>query len=323
MPELHPRTHLFALSTFARARALHPDTPEAERSALLELAFEAGETGHHCYPGGLWDRSNLKVVCILGDFERDADAARLPRFDLSDPAAFLLDAAVTELRNMYADRPGRVAEVQFTAHPFGSRIEWGNITHALTRYNDGTERDNISYPCIRLDYFLNDLADLRRPATGDTLTLRVAPGPSALPVANDDFDLLGWFGLGDEVPALIELESAPDPEPERAPEPVKSLGRLSTPALDDATGWVWWHVDRKYVAGTVTRLHFINNGGRSKLTVRVLDGTHKGMAPTINRHITDDLITDAHAYAKATYGARRLWPTHFCLERPALVPAAS
>ncbi|WP_433860232.1 hypothetical protein [Streptomyces kronopolitis] len=322
---LNPRTHLFALSTYARARALHPDTPEAERPALLDLAFEAGETGHHCYPGGQWDRSNLKVLCILGDFERDADAAGLPRFDLSDPAAFLLDAAVTEMRNLYADRPGRVTEVRFTAHPFGSRIEWGNTTSTVTRYADGTERDNLSYPCIRLSYFLNDLADLRRPETGDALTLRVAPGPSALPPAPvgldlDDFE--SWFDLSAIEPDPA-FEAAPAPEPEPAPEPVKSPGRRPIPAPDDAKGWVWWQVDRAYVEGTVTRLHFINNGGRSKIVVRILDGTHKGMAPTLNRRITEDLIEDAHAYAKATYGARRLWPTHIHLERPALTPAAS
>ncbi|MEU5476841.1 hypothetical protein [Streptomyces mirabilis] len=178
--QLRPRTELFAIATHARARALSPETPSSQRHALLQMVDEWGWAAHHCYPGGPWERSNLKVVFLLADAWREADAAGLPPFDLANPAAFLLDTAVTELRNIYADRP-QVTEVEFTAGPFGKRIEWGTITSAVTRYADGTERDNISYPGPRLHHFLYDLAVLRPPATGDTLTLRIAPGPSALP----------------------------------------------------------------------------------------------------------------------------------------------
>ncbi len=176
---LNPRTELFAVATYARARALAA-TADSERSALLALDDEWGWTAQHCYPGGPWERSNPKVAFLLAEAQREADAAGLPPFDLADPAAFLLDAAVTQLRNIYADRP-HVTEVEFTAGPFGKRIEWRTITRAVTRYADGTERDSVSYPGQRLHHFLYDLAALRPPVTGDRLTLRVAPGPSAMP----------------------------------------------------------------------------------------------------------------------------------------------
>ncbi|MGW3308261.1 hypothetical protein ACWDG9_16935 [Streptomyces sp. NPDC001073] len=184
--QLNPRTELFAIAAYARARALAPETPDSERAALLALEDEWSWTAHHCYPGGPWERSTLKVVFLLGEAWREANAAGLPPFDLADPAAFLLDAAVTVLRSSYRNRP-HVTEVQFTASPFGKRIEWRTISRAVTRFADGTERDDISYPNLRLHHLLYDLAALRPPATGDTLTLRIAPGPSALPRP----DLLG------------------------------------------------------------------------------------------------------------------------------------
>lgn len=293
---LHPRTELFAIATYARAMAIHPDTPADQRAALLGVAVEAGEAAHYGYPGGEWEWENPTVRNWVDDFRRDAATVGLPPLDTFDPAALLLDAAVTALRNMQYGRPGpAVTEVEFTAHRSGDRIRWANITGVVTRYADGRERDNISYPAINFDRFVWDLAALRPPRIGDTLTLRVAPGPSALP------------------PTV-----APEPLP-ATPEPelVKGAGRLATPADDDQEGWVWWDVDRQYVPGTVTRLHFINNGGRSKLTPRILDGTHKGMAPTLNRQITNDLIDDAHRYCKAKYGPRAKWPTHIHLTRPA------
>ncbi|MGW7594598.1 hypothetical protein, partial [Streptomyces rubiginosohelvolus] len=69
---LHPRAELFAIATYARARALSSDTPDADRPALLELDDEAHFTGQHCYPGGPWDRSNLKVAMLLENFRGDA-----------------------------------------------------------------------------------------------------------------------------------------------------------------------------------------------------------------------------------------------------------
>ncbi|MEV6404152.1 hypothetical protein AB0M58_14555 [Streptomyces bobili] len=190
--QLNPRTELFAIAAYARARALAPETPDSERAALLALEDEWGWTAHYCYPGGPWERSNLKVVLLLGEAWREADAAGLPPFDLADPAAFLLDAAVTVLRSSYRNRP-YVTEVEFTAGPFGKRIEWRTISRAVTRFSDGTERDDISYSSPRLHHFLYDLAALRPPTTGDTLTLRIAPGPSALPKPN----LLGFHERAD------------------------------------------------------------------------------------------------------------------------------
>ncbi|GGX46520.1 hypothetical protein [Streptomyces noursei] len=324
---LNPRTELFALATYARALALHTGTHADQRAALLDVAVETGEAAHYGYPGGAWDWENFQVRAWVDDFRRDAAVAGLPPLDTSDPAALLLDAAVTALRNMQHGRTGTaVIEVVLTAYPFSERIRWANVTNVVTRYADGHERDNISYPAINLDTFLRDLAALRPPANGDTLTLRVAPGPTAMspaaPVIEPDDDFgPGFFGLdvGEPDPVAAVPESEPAPEPEL--EPAKRAGRLAVPADDDHEGWVWWHIDSKYVPGTVTRLHFINNGGRSKLTPRILDGTHQGMAPTLNRQITDDLIADAHRYCKATYGPRSKWPTHIHLTRPA-APAA-
>ncbi|KOU47501.1 hypothetical protein ADK55_20115, partial [Streptomyces sp. WM4235] len=72
-----------------------------------------------------------------------------------------------------------VTEVEFRAAPFGRRIEWSPITGVITRFADGTIRDGISYP--GLWPYLQDLAALQSPTTGDLLTIRVAPGPSLLP----------------------------------------------------------------------------------------------------------------------------------------------
>jgi hypothetical protein len=170
--ELHPRAELLAIATYARARALSPDTPEAERPALLELDDEARFTAQHCYPGGEWVRSNLKVALILEDFRRDAARAGLPPLDTTDVPALLRDAALTWMRNCYHDRTD-VAEVQFSAAPFSGRMEWSAITRAVTRYTDGTERTDVSYPALSLHYFLTGLSALQPPAPGDTLTLRV------------------------------------------------------------------------------------------------------------------------------------------------------
>ncbi|MGC4950985.1 hypothetical protein ACLQ2N_32940 [Streptomyces sp. DT224] len=172
--DLHPRAELFAIATYARARALAPDTPDADRPALLELDDEAHFTGQHCYPGGPWDRSNFKVAMILEDFRRDAARAGLAPLDTTDVPALLLDAATTALRNCYRNRPHVVTEVQIGAGPFGGRVEWCAITRTVTRYADGTERTDISYPALPLHYFLTGLAALRPPTLGDTLTLPVA-----------------------------------------------------------------------------------------------------------------------------------------------------
>ncbi|QDN54058.1 hypothetical protein [Streptomyces sp. S1D4-20] len=72
-------------------------------------------------------------------------------------------------------------------------------------------------------------------------------------------------------------------------------------------------------------LHFINNGGRSKLTL-FLGFDLKGrvttpLAPTMHRRIGEDLIAVAHDYARARFGRRADWPTRFTVARP-VVPAA-
>ncbi|MFF1561810.1 hypothetical protein [Streptomyces sp. NPDC058279] len=314
---LNPRTELCVISTHAHALALHPATPDAQRTMLLEVADEAGWTAQYCHPGGPWEPTNPKVRMILADARAEASKAGLPPLDATDTAAFLLDSAVTHLRNCC--RAEAVTAVELTAAPFGRHIEWSPITRVLTHYADGTTRDNISYPDIRLGQYLGDLAALLLPNIGDRLTLHIAPGPSQMPP--------GWFAQdlsclsGPESAQTLENaeQDAPvvEPIPEPAPEPVAPNPKWTFPAEDDHTGWVWHHVDRKYVEGTVTRLHFINNGGRSKLTVRFLDGTHKGMAPTLNRAIHADLIEDAHRMFKARHGARRNWPVHTVLERPA------
>lgn len=64
-----------------------------------------------------------------------------------------------------------------------------------------------------------------------------------------------------------------------------------------------------------TRLRFLNNGGRSKLALVHHDGTAIRLAPTIHRTIDDDFMIAAHAWARATYGPRRAWPTHLTAER--------
>ncbi|MFF4323730.1 hypothetical protein [Streptomyces sp. NPDC001568] len=318
---LQPRTELCAISTHAQALALHPTTPDGRRPALLSVADEAGWTAQHCHPGGPWERTNLKVVMILADAHRDAAAAGLPPLDTTDTAGFLLDSAVTHLRNSPYCRAQAVTAVEVTARPFGRNIEWSPITDAVTHYADGTTRDTISYPATQLGTYLQDLAAILSPRVGDKLTLHIAPGPSHLPTDWTPFDLLSLFDP--------EHAPTPDPEPDAAPTPEAAepaaiqppkaapKARWTFPAEDDHLGWVWHHIDRTHVKGTVTRLHFINNGGRSKLTVRILDGTHKGMAPTLNRAIHADLIEDAHRLFKAKHGARRNWPVHTLLERPA------
>ncbi|MDT0377256.1 hypothetical protein RM572_00505 [Streptomyces sp. DSM 42041] len=75
-------------------------------------------------------------------------------------------------------------------------------------------------------------------------------------------------------------------------------------------------IDRSYEPGSVQRLVFTNNGGRSRLDPMPVHGTKIRLAPTINRRIEADLIEDAHAHAKATYGARRNWPVRLVLDRP-------
>lgn len=72
-------------------------------------------------------------------------------------------------------------------------------------------------------------------------------------------------------------------------------------------------------------LHFINNGGRSKLDL-FLGFDIKGrytvpLAPTMHRRIHADLIEVAHDYARARFGRRADWPVRFTVERP-VVPAA-
>lgn len=72
-------------------------------------------------------------------------------------------------------------------------------------------------------------------------------------------------------------------------------------------------------------LHFINNGGRSKLDL-FLGFDVKGrytvpLAPTMHRRIHADLIAVAHDYARARFGRRADWPARFTVERP-VVPAA-
>ncbi|MFD7555235.1 hypothetical protein ACFV9E_11970 [Streptomyces sp. NPDC059835] len=319
---LNPRIELCAISTHAQALALHPSTPDSQRTALLNVADEAGDTAQHCYPGGPWEPTNLRVRLILDEARAEAAKAGLPPLDATDTAAFLLDSAVTHLRNSAYCRTKEVTSVELTAAPFGRRVEWSPITNVITHYADGSSRDTISYPDFKFGLYLQDLAVLLPPNSGDRLTLHVAPGPSLLPP--------DWFEV--DLFSLFDPESSQDPEqdveqdapvitaiPEPAPDPtpVAPKARWTFPAENDHTGWVWHHIDREYVKGTVTRLHFINNGGRSKLTVRILDGTHKGMAPTLNRAIHADLIEEAHLMFKARHGARRKWPVHTLLERPA------
>ncbi|MEV6574901.1 hypothetical protein [Streptomyces sp. NPDC051577] len=315
---LNPRTELFVIATYAKARAQHSDTPVEERPALLTLADEAGWTGRHCYPGGPWEWSNLKVRMILSDHRREAAAAGLPPLDTTDTAACLLDALATALRRSEFCTSRGVAEVEFRAHPFGRRIEWSPITDVITRFPDGTTRDDISYP--GLSPYLEDLAALQSPTTGDLLTIRVAPGPSLLPpnpLARFLAQLLDPDRTAPEQEPDDETpEPAPVPEPASEPVPVIAPWR-TFPEADDHEGWVWHHIDREYVAGTVTRIHFINHGGRSKLTVRVLDGTHKGMAPTLNRSIGGEMLEAAHRMLKSRHGARTKWPVHTHLQRPA------
>lgn len=77
-------------------------------------------------------------------------------------------------------------------------------------------------------------------------------------------------------------------------------------------------------AGTQT-LYFINNGGRSKLTVfhgfDLKGRITKQLAPVMHRAIHDDLIAVAHEYARARFGRRADWPVKFHVTRP-VVPAA-
>ncbi|MFE2170288.1 hypothetical protein ACFXB3_35290 [Streptomyces sp. NPDC059447] len=318
---LNPRTELCAISTHAQALALHPSTPDSQRTALLNVADEAGWTAQHCYPGGPWERTNLKVRVILDDARQEAAKAGLSPLDATDTAAFLLDNAVTHLRNSVYCRAGAVTAVELTARPFGRDIEWSPITNVITHYADGSSSDTISYPGLKFGQYLRDLAALLLPNAGDRLTLHIAPGPSQMPPDWTEIDLLSLFdpqfsqaSEQNEQDTPV-VESIPEPAPE--PTPVAPKARWTFPAENDHTGWVWHHIDREYVKGTVTRLHFINNGGRSKLTVRILDGTHKGMAPTLNRAIHADLIEEAHLMFKARHGARRNWPVHTLLERPA------
>ncbi|MER6521859.1 hypothetical protein ABT246_34010 [Streptomyces sp. NPDC001553] len=318
---LNPRTELFVIATYAKALAQHPDTPAEKRPALLALADDAEWTGRHCYPGGPWEWSNLKVQMIASDHRRDAVAAGLPPLDTTDPAGLLLDALATTLRGFeFCDTWG-VTEVEFRAAPFGRRIEWSPITGVITRFADGTIRDGISYPGMWP--YLQDLAALQSPTTGDLLTIRVAPGPSLMP-PNPLAGLLAQ--LFEPVRTTPEQESddeapepapIPEPAPEPEPAPTAAAAGWTFPEADDHEGWVWHHIDREYVSGTVTRIHFINNGGRSKLTVRVLDGTHKGMAPTLNRSIGAEMLEAAHRMFKSRYGARSKWPVHTVLQRPA------
>jgi hypothetical protein len=72
-------------------------------------------------------------------------------------------------------------------------------------------------------------------------------------------------------------------------------------------------------------LHFINNGGRSKLTLFLgFDITGRvttPLAPTMHRRIHEELIAVAHDYARARFGRRADWPVRFTVQRP-VVPAA-
>ncbi|MEJ8654848.1 hypothetical protein WKI65_44125 [Streptomyces sp. MS1.AVA.3] len=72
-------------------------------------------------------------------------------------------------------------------------------------------------------------------------------------------------------------------------------------------------------------LHFINNGGRSKLSLFLgFDTTgcvSTPLAPTMHRRISEDLMHVAHDYARAMFGRRVDWPVRFTVQRP-VVPAA-
>ncbi|MFJ8301310.1 hypothetical protein ACIQ9R_36165 [Streptomyces sp. NPDC094447] len=323
---LKPRTELFALATYARALAAEPGTWQDQATALRAFAAEYTDAAQY------WTRERdhpTSARALVLDARQEAEALALPPLDTSNVPALLLDAAVTSVRNVWL--PGvAVSDVELTAMQMGNAVEWANIAQVVTRYSDGTERTDITYPMPALRHFLWDLAELRPPAAGDTLTLRVTPGPTGMPPLPappagdlDWDDIVAEFGLGffglepldDDAPA-----SAPEPEREPAPAPEPVKRPRTVPAADDHAGWVWWHVDRSHVKGTVTKLRVLNNGGRSKLDVIPLDGTHKGMAPTLNRQIDTDLTEETHRYFRATYGARRLWPTHVTLTRPADQP---
>ncbi|KOU46128.1 hypothetical protein ADK55_20885, partial [Streptomyces sp. WM4235] len=88
---LNPRTELFIIATYAKALAQHADTPAEERPALLALADEAEWTGRHCYPGGPWEWSTLKVQMIVSDPRRDPVPPGPPPLDPTDTAGLLLD----------------------------------------------------------------------------------------------------------------------------------------------------------------------------------------------------------------------------------------
>ncbi|MGY1548319.1 hypothetical protein [Streptomyces sp. MN6] len=66
----------------------------------------------------------------------------------------------------------------------------------------------------------------------------------------------------------------------------------------------------------VTRIVFINNGGRSKLVVTDYDGTIKHLAPTLHDRLWDDVIAAAHAAARAAHGPRKNWPARLVFEAP-------
>ncbi|WP_439681542.1 hypothetical protein [Embleya sp. MST-111070] len=71
-------------------------------------------------------------------------------------------------------------------------------------------------------------------------------------------------------------------------------------------------------------LHFVNNGGRSKLKLFLgfdLSGRiTTPLAPSMHRRIHEDLIAVADEYARARFGRRADWPVRFTVERP-VVPA--
>ncbi|PVD04506.1 hypothetical protein [Streptomyces sp. CS014] len=81
-------------------------------------------------------------------------------------------------------------------------------------------------------------------------------------------------------------------------------------------------IEDRAATGT-TLLGFLNNGGRSKLQPMHLAkgrGITVPLAPVLHSRIADELVTAAHAYARAAYGRRQDWPIHILVPRTSPVP---
>jgi hypothetical protein len=65
-----------------------------------------------------------------------------------------------------------------------------------------------------------------------------------------------------------------------------------------------------------TFITFINDGGRSKLTVTDYDGTTAHLAPVMHRQLWDATLTAAEAAARAVHGPRGAWPVRLRFEAP-------